>query len=383
MPYKNKGTMTKFKLSKSDLLTRLQVVSKIISTKPSLPIMSSILFELEKEKLFLTATDHSGQINTVIDSVQSEDSLSFCLDSKLLIDALKTLPEQPIVFEVNEENLNTTIKYHGGKFEMVALPLEDVMQLKEVSNSTEVKIPLDVFLNGITKTITCSAEDELRPIMTSVFIEIKEGQINHVASDGKKLALLEHKDDSLTETISFVLPKKIASILKSIFPASGKEDLKLSIASNRVKFEYESYSIVSTLLEGRFPNYKSVIPTNNDKEVKISTATLKSALSRILVFSNQASRLVTFNLNTDSLTITVQDIDYSTCADEKIECEYSGPSFKIGLNGNSLIELLASMNGEDLIITFSDPMRAALLYPANNSDSDRTTCLLMPMMLND
>lgn len=375
--------MTKFQVSKTDLLSKLQIVSKIISGKPALSIMSSILFELDKDKLYLSATDVSGQIKTTIDNLDSEDTLSFCLDSKLLIEALKTLPEQPIVFEVNNENLSTTIKYSGGKFEMVALALEDVMLIKEVSNPVGVEIPLDVFLNGISKTIICSADDDLRPVMTSVFVEIGNGQINHVASDGKTLALLEHKDENLTETKSFVLPKKIASTLKSILPANGKEMLKLSIGLNRVKFEYESYTIVSTLLEGRFPNYKSVIPQNNDKSVRVETVTLKSALNRVLVFSNQASRLLVFNLDTDSLIISGQDIDYSTCADEKIACEYNGAPFKIGFNGSNLIDLLSIITSNEIVITFSDPARAALILPVDNNDIDCMTCLIMPMMIND
>lgn len=374
--------MAKFQLSKSDLLSRLQVVNKIILSRPTLPILSNILFEVEGNKLHLSASDLSGQIKTTIDNVQSDASILFSLESKLLIEAIKTLPEQPLIFEVNEQNSNTVIKYHGGKFEMVAQAADDSLKIKDVADPVEVEIPLDIFLNGINKTIGCSADDELRPIMNSVFIETGKGFINHVASDGKTLALIEHKDDSLTEIISFALPKKIASILRSILPSSDTKNIKIFIGTNRVRFEYESYCIVAQLIEGRFPNYRSVIPSNNDKSVNISTATLKSALNRVLVFSSQTSRLVTFNLAFDSLVVAGQDIDYSTCADEEIQCEYSGAPFKIGFNGTMLSELLSSISCSDITITFSEPTKSALIYPTDNNDTDRMTCLIMPLALN-
>ena len=374
--------MAKFQLSKSDLLSRLQVVNKIILSRPTLPILSNILFEVEGNKLHLSASDLSGQIKTTIDNVQSDASILFSLESKLLIEAIKTLPEQPLIFEVNEQNSNTVIKYHGGKFEMVAQAADDSLKIKDVADPVEVEIPLDIFLNGITKTIGCSADDELRPIMNSVFIDAGKGFINHVASDGKTLALIEHKDDSLTETISFALPKKIASILRSILPSSDTKNIKIFIGTNRVRFEHESYCIVAQLIEGRFPNYRSVIPSNNDKSVNVSTATLKSALNRVLVFSSQTSRLVTFNLSFDSLVVAGQDIDYSTCADEEIQCEYSGAPFKIGFNGTMLSDLLSSISCSDITITFSEPTKSALIYPTDNNDTDRMTCLIMPLAIN-
>ena len=298
-----------------------------------------------------------------------------------MIEALKTLPEQPITISIDEK-LAITVKYKGGKFELAGLSPQEFPKEKDITNATKITIPSKVLLNGIEKTIFCASTDDLRPIMTSVYLDIVEGQISFVASDGHKLALLELWDESMTEEISFVIPLKITTILKSLIKPSD-ELINIFIGSNSARFEYGSESIVATLLEGKYPNYRSVIPQVNDKILSIGTADLKGAIKRVSVFANQASSLVKLELSKDLIKLSAQDIDFSTAADETVACGYAGTAMAIGFKGHLLTELISAIPSSDLQMSFFDPSRATLITPVDNKSGDQLTYLLMPMMLND
>ena len=205
--------MTTISISKSELQSRLQSVSKIISPKNTLPIMDNILLDIQEGKIKISAAYHIGWINTSIEGILIDSNISISIEPKLLIETLKTLPEQPITIPIDEK-LAVIVKYKGGKFELAGLSANEFPKEKDVTNATRISIPSKVLLNGIEKTIFCASNDDLRPIMTSVYLDIKVGQISFVASDGHKLALLELQDETMTEKISFALPLKIAIILK-------------------------------------------------------------------------------------------------------------------------------------------------------------------------
>ncbi|SBW05639.1 DNA polymerase III subunit beta [uncultured Dysgonomonas sp.] len=372
---------TTITISKTELLSRLQSVSKIISPKNTLPIMDNILLDIQDGTIRISAADHQGRINTSIDGILTDNNISVCIEPKLLIEALKTLPEQPITISIDEK-LAVIVKYKGGKFELAGLSPNEFPKEKDVTNATKISLSSKVLLNGIEKTIFCASTDDLRPIMTSVYLDITEGQISFVASDGHKLALLELQDESMTEEISFALPLKIATILKGIVKPSD-ELINIFINGNSARFELGSDSIVATLQEGSYPNYRSVIPQNNDKILSIGKGDLNGALKRVSVFANQSSSLVKLELTNDQIKISAQDIDYSVAADETVTCEYNNNSMAIGFKGHFLTELISAIPTSNLQMSFSDPSRATLITPVDDKSEDKLVYLLMPMMLNN
>ncbi|MFV0331848.1 MAG: DNA polymerase III subunit beta [Dysgonomonas sp.] len=374
--------MTTISISKSELLSRLQSVSKIISPKNTLPIMDNILLDIQDGTIRISAADHQGRINTSIDGILTDNNISVCIEPKLLIEALKTLPEQPLTITIDDK-LSVTIKYKGGKFELVGLSHKEFPKEKDVTNATTISLPSKVLLNGIEKTIFCAAIDELRPIMNGVYFDITSGQINFVASDGHKLALLEHTDSSISETISFVLPQKIANILKNNLTLTD-ELVEIFIKDRFVRIEYKSdSSIEATLIEGRYPNYRSVIPQNNDKFLSIGKSDLNGALKRVSVFSNPASSLVKLELTNNEILVSAQDVDYSVAADETVPCEYNNDSMAIGFKGHFLTELITAIPTSNLQMSFSDPSRGTLITPVDEESGDRLVYLLMPMSLGE
>lgn len=372
---------TNFSISKTELLNRLQTVSKIIPRKCTLPIMENVLLDIQDGIIKISAADPQGRINTSIDGILTDNNICICVDAKLLIAALSELPEQPLTIMIDDK-LNITVKYKGGKFELAGISSKDFPKEKDVTDAAKVSITSKVLLNGIEKTVFCAATDELRPIMTSVYLDITEGQLNFVASDGHKLALLELRDESMTETISIAIPLKIATILKSSIKPSD-EQVNIFIWGNSARFECGSDSIVATLLEGKYPNYRSVIPQNNDKILTIGASELKGALKRVSVFANQSSNLVKLELSEQQIKLSAQDIDYSVAADETLACEYSNKQIAIGFKGYFLTELISAIPTSELRMSFSDPSRATLITPVDEKTEDKLTYLLMPMMLAD
>ena len=370
-----------FNVSKTEIQNRLQAVSKIIPSKVTLPILENILLDIKDGRINISAADYEGRMNTSIEGVLVENNISICIDPKKTIDALKTLPEQPISISI-EDNLNIIIRYKGGKFEMMGKLSKEFPQEKNISDAQHLSIPSKLLFNGIEKTLFCSANDELRPIMNGVYLSFSQGQINFVASDGHKLALLEHFDESITEDISFVLPQKIATILKNMI-GNSDEPVNLFIKDNFVRIEYKSDSIIATLIEGKYPNYRSVIPQNNDKFLSVETSSIKGAIKRVSVFSNPASSLVKLQLNKNKLAISAQDIDFSTAADETVDCEYSSQEMAIGFKGHFLAELISAIPTIEMKMSFSEPSRATLITPIDEKTGDKLTYLLMPMMLNN
>lgn len=342
--------------------------------------MSTILFQYSDGMLHLSAVDNSGRINTTLENIECDSEFSICYDSKLLIDALKTLPEQPITFEINTESLLTSIRYQNGLFEIIGIPHVGFPENNEIENPINVSIPSKEFLSGISKVVSFAANDELRPIMNALFVDIKNEQTNYVASSGHVLALYEKTHESFGVEESFPLPQKSALILRSLLHSSD-EDVNLSIGNDKVRFKFTSYDITFVLLDGKYPNYRSVIPTNNDKKVKIDTSYLKSAISRVMVFSPPVSRLAKFSLSTNELKLSCQDIDFSTAAEESISCEYSDSHINIGFNGDFFKSILSHIEDESTVISLSDPSRASLISPSEQEDSENLTFLLMPMML--
>lgn len=373
--------MATIKISSTELLKRLQAVGKIISSKSATPIMSCFLFEARDEKLTITAADASGSIKTSIEDVSISEEITICYESKMLLESLKTLPEQPIIFDINPDNLETVIKYHGGKFQMMGEAPDKFPVQKKSGEGDKLEILSGQLLRGIDKVSFCVANDDLRPILNAVLVEINGKDLNFVASDGHRLGILTNPMKEQEEDFSFALPQKIANTIKGILP-KGEEPIQINVNANNVCFNFPHYIIHAQLLEGKFPNYRSVVPKGNYKKMTITVADLKAALSRVMVFTNQTSQLVVLDLRKNELVLSGQDVDFSINAEERLQCE-SQDEIRIGFKGSFLSEILSSIDSDRLVMTFSDPTKASLIMPEDNIKGEDLTYLLMPIMVID
>lgn len=374
----------KFVVSSMELLGHLQAISRVISNKNTLPILDNFLFSLEDGLLEITASDLESTLVTQIQLENTEGSGAVAIPARIMTDTLKEFPDIPLTFEINTDNLMIVIQSENGKFTIMGQNGAEFPQMPVIKDDQKHQLDLEqeVLLSGISKTLFATADDELRPVMNGIFIELSSDDLSFVASDAHKLVRYKRTDASASGTASFILPKKPASLLKNILP---KEENKVSLEfdDRNASFTLTSYKLVCRLVEGNYPSYNSVIPTDNPYKMTIDRLSFYNTLKRVSVFSNQASNLVKLALKGNQINISAQDIDFSISANERLSCQYEGEDLEIGFKSTFLIEILANLASEEVILEMSDPTRAGILLPAEaESEVEDTLMLLMPMMIN-
>lgn len=375
----------KFVVSSIELLNHLQAVSRVISSKNTLPILDNILFSLEGNKLELTASDLESTLITSMELENVSDSGSIAIPARLLLDTLKEFPDQPLTFEVNTDTLSIIINSENGQFTIVGQNGSDFPQLPVIKEEekTGFELGADILLQGISNAIFATADDELRPVMNGIFFEIATDSITFVASDAHKLVRYKRTDAKADSDASFILPKKPAALLKNILTRESGS-IGVEFDKKNAHFALPHYKLVCRLVEGTYPSYNSVIPTDNPNKLIIDRLKFFNALKRVSVFSNQASNLIKLQLAGNQLTVSAQDIDFSISAYERIPCQYEGDDLEIGFKSVFLIEILQNLQSSDVVTELSDPSRAGILLPLDKeNENEDVLMLLMPMMINN
>lgn len=373
-----------FTVSSKKLFTKLQAAAQVINKKNTLPILDCFLLGLRGNTLNIAATDGEVRLVTKVEVQDAEGGIKIAVNAQTLVGALKELPDQPITFEVNEDNFEIFIHYHNGKFNFIGQSADDYPTPKNLDEKVkqELVIGADVLLNGISGTLFAVANDELRPVMNGIYFDITKDNLSFVASDGHRLVRLISKVARGTEQSSFILPTKGANIIISLL-AKQSEPVKIRFDYNNAVFDLTDYTITVRFIDGRYPNYNSVIPVNNINKFTISKSSLSAIIKRVSVFASEASSLVKLDIDNNALTVSAQDIDYSTAAEENIAIEYDGTPMQIGFKYTFLLDLLKNIHTDEVELQLSDPSRAALIVPIGSGSGWDSTYLLMPVMLND
>jgi DNA polymerase-3 subunit beta len=374
----------KFVVSSTELLGHLQAISRVISTKNTLPILDNFLFNMSGKELEITASDLESTLITKMKLENAEGDGSIAIPARILLDTLKEFSVQPLAFDINMDTMAVVISSENGKFSVVGQHGIDFPVLPSIKKEKKYAfvINADIMLAGIVKTLFATADDELRPVMGGIFIEASPDKITFVASDAHKLVRYQRTDAHADANSSFILPKKPASLLKNILP---KEEGPVSVEfdDKNAFFSLSDYKVVCRLVEGNYPNYNSVIPRNNPRKITIDRVEFYNTLKRVSVFSNQASNLVKLQLTGNQVLVSAQDLDFSISAYERIKCQYEGEEMEIGFKSVFLLEILANLSSQDVMIELADPTRAGLFLPAvSDNESEDLLMLLMPMMIN-
>lgn len=373
----------RFNVSSSSLSNRLQTISRVQSSKNALPILDCILFELVGGELKMTASDSETAMTTTIEVTEAEGEGKFAIGAKQLISSIKEISDQPITFNVDQNTFAIEINYQNGKYNLIGqngyeYPVSSAMN----GYARSIAIDAAVMFNGINRCLFAAADDELRPQMNGVYFDMTTENITFVASDGHKLVRNRVFSARADEASAFILPKKPALLLKTVLP-KAEGDAVIRFDDRNAEIQLTDYVISCRLIEGRYPNYNSVIPTDNPFRVTVDRLAFISALRRVSVFASQSSALIKLHVNQGTLTVSAQDLDFSTSAEEHIMCEYEGMAMSIGFNGPFLIDVLNSIAGNDIVLELADPSRAGVITPAEQEENEDLIMLLMPMMLKD
>lgn len=374
----------KFVVSSTELLGHLQAISRVISSKNTLPILDNFLFNLSGNDLEITASDLESTLITRMKLENADGDGIIALPARILLDTLKEFSVQPLAFDINLDTLAVVITSENGKFNIVGQNGVDFPALPAIKKDKKFSfvINADVLLSGINKTIFATADDELRPVMGGIFVEASTDRVTFVASDAHKLVRYQRTDAHADDNSSFILPKKPASLLKNILPRETGP-VTVEFDDKNAFFNLNDYKVVCRLVEGNYPNYNSVIPKNNPRKITIDRVEFYNTLKRVSVFSNQASNLVKLQLKGNQAMVSAQDIDFSISAYEKIKCQYQGDDMEIGFKSVFLLEILSNIGSQDVMIELADPTRAGLFLPGETeNESEDLLMLLMPMMIN-
>ena len=373
----------KFNVSSSKLFSQLQAVSRVINNKNALPILDDVLFDLSGNELKLTASDGETTIRTSVEVDGVEGSGKVASAAKLLLETLKEFSEQPLAFTIDENNFAVSMVSQNGTYSFVGVNGNEYPEMPaSEADAKALVLPANVLQSAIEKTIFCTADDDLRPVMNGIFFDIAEDKVTMVATDAHRLVRYTNDGVKPGVVASFILPKKPAGLLKNLL-AKEESEVKVIFGAKNARFEFGSTIIVCRQIEGRFPNYNAVIPQGNQNIVTVDRQTFINACKRVAVFANNGTALLRLALSENNIKISAQDIDFSTSAEEVIACDYQGSPMAIGFKAPFLIDLLSSIVSADVQLKLADPARAGLILPAENEENEDVLMLLMPMLLND
>ena len=372
----------KFNVSSKELFAQLQAASRVISAKNSLQILECVLFDLKGDQLTLTASDGETTLRTSIPVESAQGEGKVAVAAKILLETLKEFSEQPLTFYIDDQNFGLNITSANGTYSFVGANGNEYPEMPIEAGENGFEIAADVLLDAINKTIFCTADDELRPVMNGIFFDLSEEKIAMVATDAHRLVRYINEGVKGAQPVSFILPKKPAQLLKQVLQKEA-EEVKVTFGQKNAKFEFGTTVIVCRQIEGRFPNYNAVIPQNNTNKVLVDRQTIVNACKRVAVFANTGTSLLKLALSENQIKISAQDIDFSTSAEETISCDYSGMPMAIGFKAPFLIEILANVASQEVVLQLADPARAGLILPAENEEGQDLLILLMPMLLND
>ena len=368
----------KFIVSSSTLLKKLQVLGGVINTSNTIPVLDHFLFDLDNSKLTITSSDLE---TTMISSIEVDSSSkgSVAIPSKLLIDTLKTFPEQPLTFTA-ENNNTIEISSNHGKYALAYTEGDQFPKTITLDNPSSTKISSTVLAKAINSTIFASGNDDLRPVMSGVFFQLSSENLTFVATDAHKLVKYKRTDLKASTLAEFIMPKKPLNLLKNIIDSDHQVTIEYN--NSNAKFNMDELTVICRLIDGKYPNYEAVIPSENPNRLTVDRHSFTQSIRRVSIFANKTTHQVRLKINGSELSISAEDIDFSNEANERLTCSYDGEAIEIGFNSRFINEMLSNMDTENVVFELSAPNRAGILLPETNNEGEDVLMLVMPVMLN-
>ncbi|MCC7331976.1 MAG: DNA polymerase III subunit beta [Flavobacteriales bacterium] len=372
----------KFIVSSTVLLKQVQGVSGVLNSNNTLPILDNFLFEIKKGKLSITASDLETTMVAQLNVEAKEDGI-IAIPAKLLLETLKSFPEQPLTFTIDKTTFGIEISSDYGKYKLTGQNGAEFPKTPKLDASSSIKIDGLILSNAINKTLFASGNDELRPVMSGVYFELNENNLIFVATDAHKLVRYTRTDLKAEKASSFILPKKPLNLLKNIL-GNVADEITISYNDTNALFEFGNTKLICRLIDGKYPNYNAVIPAENPNKLTVNRSVFLSSIKRVSIFSNKTTHQVRLKISGSELNISAEDIDFSNEANERLTCQYEGEDIEIGFNSRFLIEMLSNIDSDDITISMSAPNRAGIMTPCEkNDDGEEILMLVMPVMLNN
>lgn len=371
----------KFIVPSNLLLSQLSQIGGVIVSKPVLPILENFLFDIKNGELTISATDLETSMSTKM-NVEAKEDIKVAIPSKLTMDILRQLADQPLTFTVNEENYAVEMSTSSGRYKLAGQDAADFPQMPEVQSENSFDVTASILGRAINKTIFATGTDELRPNLLGVNVEMGPNGTNFVATDANRLVKYTRSNIVSEEESSFIIPKKALNLLKSSL-SNDESYVRIDYGSTNVFFSFGDVKLICRLIDERYPDYKNVIPKDNTNELVVHRLDLLNCVKRISIFSNRATHQIRLKIAGSELNISAEDLELSNEAQERLSCEYTGADMEIGFNSRYLVDLLSFMDGDNVKFLLDTPSKAGLLVPTDNEESEEILMLIMPMMLSN
>jgi DNA polymerase-3 subunit beta len=370
----------KFIVNSSYLLKQLSNINGVITTNPVVPILENFLFEIEKNRLTVTASDLQTSMITEV-TVESKEKGNIAVPARILLDTLKNLPDQPVTFSVDESTYSIEISSDNGRYKLAGENATDFPKVPSVSQDFSAVLSSEVFARAINNTIFATSNDELRPAMTGVYINLGEKNTSFVATDGHRLVRYRRSDVKSDNGNAIIIPRKALNLLKTTLPTENT-DVSIDFNMSNAFFRFANIRMICRLIDEKFPDYENVIPSANTIKMTINRQELLGSLKRISIYANKTTHQVRMKITGSELMVSAEDLDFSNEANERLSCEHEGGDIEIGFNARFLLEMLTNLDADQIRINMSAPNKAGVLTPAEKDKNEDILMLVMPVMLN-
>lgn len=369
----------KFSSTSTDLQRVLGNIGGVIPSKSTLPILENFLFNLSKDQLKITSTDLDISM-TVTLNVKSFEEGTIAVPAKKLFETVRALPNIDIEFHADEKNNKILMRTDSGEYKLTGESSENFPTIPLFKGKENVDIDNESLRRMIGKTIFAVSTDELRPSMMGILMQFKKDEIRSVATDGHRLVrLIDSNIKSFNLERDIVIPFKALNLaLKS----ASDTKTNLSLNENHIMFSFGDSVLISRLIEEKYPNYESVIPPDNEKNLIVDKNQFLSAIRRISIYASTTTHQVRFSIKKGSVTVSAEDIDIGSEARETLTCEYEADPMEIGFNSAYIIDILSHIDTEEVIFKFSTPTRASIVQPFTQREGENLLMLVMPVRLN-
>ncbi len=368
----------KFTVASSDLQKALAKVSGVVPTKSTLPILENILFSLSKKTLTLLATDLEVSVSIGLQVNGSQDGV-LAVPAKRLMDTIRALPDVQISVHADESSKKIRMVTESGEYNLIGEPGEDFPAGPQFKAENDLHIPGSVLEDIINQTLFSVSADELRPAMTGVYFQIRPDHLTTVATDGHRLVRLSYTGTETAMTKDLIVPSKALQIASR---SIEEGEVTVSVDSTHIQFKFGGTTLISRLIEEKYPNYESVIPLDNDKQMTVARDLLLASVKRVSLYSSSTTHQVRFMVSKSSVKVAAEDVDFGGEAKETVACSFTGDEIEIGFNATYVVDILSHIESDEIQFQFSSPVRAAVITPAENKPNQDILMLAMPMRLN-
>lgn len=373
----------RFTVSSTALSSRLNILSRVINSKNSIAILDCFLFEVGNGQLEITASDSENVMKTALALDEADGGGRFAVNNRTILDAVKELPEQPLTLDVDTEQMTVRVIYQNGLYNFTCQNAEEYPQAQQLGDeAATLQMPEKALLDNISRSLFAVANEQLRLVMNGIYMDLTPESLNIVATDGRKLVRNKYFALKSEQPRSFILQKKPAALLKNVLTRDDSEVI-IRFDDRNAEITFGNTQLSCRLIDGRYPNYASVIPEDNPYELTIDRKTLIGALRRVLPFASESSQQVRLRIAKGKIEVSSEDIDFATSAKEEVTCSYDGAPMSIGFMGTSLVEILSNLESEEVQMQFADPSRPCIIIPSEQPEGEEVLMLLMPMLLND